>query len=182
MSSAPQSPVSPAEPQRYYGPTTPPPQPTDLGGMGPIPGLNSAPLANPPGPPPSPPHPPPPAMPFSPPERFIPPVELTLLKTLCAEGRLRDVHQVVTQYLLANEPNPLTGQPDLKIFRQALAQAILHNHPVVVSYLFFMRVAKPSEVIHSARGAKSIGIFEVFLEYGWDINQPLAEMSPPMLG
>jgi hypothetical protein len=110
------------------------------------------------------------------------PTEARLLETLSAEGKLRDVHQILAQYLLAREPNPHTGQHQLGIFDRAPALAINNNHPVVVAYLFFMRVGKPSDYIYNALRLKSMNMFQVFLDYGWDINQPVHQMSTPILG
>jgi hypothetical protein len=68
------------------------------------------------------------------------------------------------------------------MFQGSISEAIEHQQPVIVSYLFNMRVGKPAEYIFSALKARSTSIFEVFLYYGWDINQPVTQMTPPALG
>jgi hypothetical protein len=99
-------------------------------------------------------------------------------------GRLQEVHQILFQYLLepGHGPHPVTGQFDLNIFGTSLAEAIIHKQPHIVSYLFNMRVGRPSEFVTTACQASSAGIFQVFLHYGWDINQPVGRLDPPALG
>lgn len=161
------------ESQHYHNPSTPPSQSTDLGLLVDISGVHM--------PPPSPPHPPP--RPTSPAARiYVAPTETELLPVLSAAGKLRDVHQILVQYLLAHEPDPVTGKLDLTMFTRSICQAIASKQPAVVSYLFFMRVGKPSDYIFHACQARSTSIFEIFLQHGWDINQPVAQMDTPVLG
>jgi hypothetical protein len=112
------------------------------------------------------------------------PAPAVVLEAACAAGRLQEVHQILLQYLLepGHGPHPITGQLNLGIFGSALAEAITHEQPHVVSYLFNMRVGRPSEFISSACQASSASIFQVFLHYGWDINQPVGRLDPPALG
>lgn len=166
----------PEEPRRYHAPSTPPPQSTDLG--------HSVRNIDPHLPPrlPSPPHPPHPHPPSPIIRPYIAPTETEVSTTLSAEGNLREVHQIIAQYILAHEPDPVTGDLDLSMFRRSLGEAIVCNQPAVVSYLFRMRVGEPSEYVYHALLARSISVFEVFLRYGWDINQPVWQTEPPMLG
>jgi hypothetical protein len=60
--------------------------------------------------------------------------------------------------------------------------AVNYDHATILSYLFFMRVGEPSAYLYCAPRAKSCSIFQVFLDYGWDINQPLERTKPPALG
>lgn len=116
------------------------------------------------------------------PRRYVAPTEAELLSVFSAAGKLRDVHQVLVQYLLAHEPDPVTGELDLTVFTRSICQAIASEQPAVVSYLFFMRVGKPSDYIFNACRVRSTSIFEVFLQHGWDINQPVDQKDAPVLG
>jgi hypothetical protein len=169
-------PTPPDESQHYLVPSTPPPQSTDLGDL-----VNTSGVHLPQPGPPSPPHPPP--RPTSPAARiYVAPTESELLAVLSAAGKLRDVHQILAQYILAHEPDPVTGQLDLSMFTKSVCQAIASNRPAIVSYLFFMRVGRPSDYVFHALKARSTSIFEIFLQHGWDINQPVAQMEAPVLG
>ena len=108
-------------------------------------------------------------------------VEIKLLKLASTEGRLQDIHQNLSQYLLTQSPD-ISGKLRLSIFYESIVEAILHQYPSVLSYLFFMRVGKPRFYTKTAIEIRSPAIFQVFLEYGWDINEPLERTMPPPLG
>lgn len=170
---------SPSDELQHYPdpvPSTPPSQSTDLGVSADISGVRMLQRG-----PPSPPHPPP-QLPFPVVPVYIAPTEAQLLEVLSAEGKLQDVHQILAQYLLAHKPDRTTGRLDLNMFQGSISEAIKHQQLVIISYLFNMRVGKPSEYILNALEARSSSIFEIFLHYGWDINQPVAQMTPPVLG
>ena len=109
-------------------------------------------------------------------------VEIKLLKLASTEGRLQDVHQILLQYLLTQTPDNISGKLRLGIFYESIVEAILHQHPLVLSYLFFMRVGEPRFYTKTAIKVRSPSIFQVFLEYSWDINEPLERTMPPALG
>lgn len=144
-------------------------------------------LETPPSPstaPPRPPTPPPGLLipPPRPPPRGPKPAEVRLLKLASAEGRLKDVHQILSQYLLTQTPDTATGRLKLNLFHESITESIATNQPAVLSYLFFMRVGVPSLYIRSALRARSPTVFQVFLDYGWDINEPVERTMAPALG
>jgi hypothetical protein len=109
-------------------------------------------------------------------------VEIKILKLASTEGRLQDIHQILSQYLLTQAPDSITGKLRLSIFYESIVEAILHQYPSILSYLFFMRVGEPAFFIKTAIEVRSPAIFQVFLDYGWDINEPLERTMPPALG
>lgn len=164
--------------------STPPPELTGLQ-FDPLrvsPGLRSVPPSPPPG---RPPRTPPLGLatkPLAQPPREPDPVEVGLLKLASRSGCLRDVHQILSQYILTQAPDPTTGRLWLYLFGESITEAIAHHHTIILSYLFFKRVGEPSLHVRSAIDARSSAIFQVFLDYGWNINEPLERTMPPALG
>jgi hypothetical protein len=116
-----------------------------------------------------------------PPSKPIP-VEVGLLKLATAAGSLQDVHQILSQYILAQSPDPTTGQIKLTLFHSSIVEAITKNYSTILSYLFYMRVGEPYSSIYLALQGRSSAIFEVFLNHGWNINEPIQRTQPPALG
>lgn len=134
------------------------------------------------GPPPLPVLPPNPTRPQIQPPRGPEPVQVNLLKLASRAGKLQDVHQILMQYILRQTPDPITGRFRLYLFHESIREAIHHNRPIILSYLLFMRVGEPSLYLSPALEARSSSIFQVFLDYGWNINEPLERTRPPTLG
>lgn len=181
------SPPSPLEPRDHEGLSTPPLESIDLLYQvlpyEPLPEIGCE------SPPPSPsninlpprPRTPPPGLrrgPFKRPD----PVEVGLLKLATVAGCLQDVHQILSQYIITQTPDPTTGRLRLCLFCGSITEAIARNHTAILSYLFFMRVGEPKWYINDAIKAKSAPVFQVFLDYGWDINKPLQRAMAPALG
>jgi hypothetical protein len=110
------------------------------------------------------------------------PVDVELLRQASAQGQLQDVHQILSQYLVTQAPDPATGELKLTVFCDSIPEAIAHNHPKILSYLFFMHVGEPSLYVNEAIKARSSAIFEVFLRFGWNINKPVERTMAPALG
>ncbi|TAQ86990.1 hypothetical protein B7494_g4695 [Chlorociboria aeruginascens] len=110
------------------------------------------------------------------------PAEVILLKLASSAGSLQDVHQILSQFIVTQAPNPTTGELWLYQFSESITEAIINNDPIILSYLFFMHVGIPHFYLSSAIEARSSAIFQVFLDYGWQINKPLQRTMPPALG
>lgn len=133
-----------------------------------------------------------PPRPRTPSERFLEdlqrrmpikrPIEVELLRKASSQGRLQDVHQILSQYLLTQVPDSTTGRLRLGILCDSILEAIAHNHLHILSYLFFMRVGEPFFYLKHAIDTRSHAVFEVFLQYGWDINKPVERTMAPALG
>lgn len=168
---------------------TPPPQSSDIPGrliLTAVSPVREDRVVEPPSPPAAQPPPPPPLprtlpsslrLAINEPDR----IEVRLLKLASTEGRLQDVHQILSQYLLSQAPDT-SGRLQLGLFYESVVEAILHQYPSVLSYLFFMRIGEPRYYAKTAIEARSTAIFQVFLEYGWDLNEPLERTMPPALG
>lgn len=110
------------------------------------------------------------------------PVEVELLRLATAAGSLQDVHQILSQYILTQSPDRTTGQLKLALFHTSIVEAIAKNYSIILSYLFYMRVGEPSSSMYLALQVRSSTIFEIFLNYGWNINEPIQRTQPPALG
>lgn len=112
-----------------------------------------------------------------------PPPELPVAVLLrhARAGRLQDAHQMLCQYIMTLTLDSTTGRPELGLFNESVKAAIANRHAPLVSYLFFFGIGKPSLCIEDALKARSTAIFEVFLEYRWDINKPLGRNKAPPL-
>lgn len=98
-------------------------------------------------------------------------------------GNLQDVHTTLCQYMSTQTPDPQTGRLDLRLFSEHIATAIENKHPAVLSYLFSMRVGESSSFVNYALMFQSpAAIFQVFLDYGWDINELRVRSHVPVLG
>jgi len=109
-------------------------------------------------------------------------IEVGLLKLATASGSLEDVHQILSQYISTQTPDLKTGRLWLSIFGESIREAIAKDHSVILSYLFFMRVGAPTTFVHYAITTRSSTIFQVFLDYGWNIDEPIERAMAPALG
>lgn len=181
------SPLSLPESLDYEGLSTPPLESIELSGQArpfdPLPEVGSETPPSPPNVPPRPPTPPPGLLTglLRTPKRADA-IEVELLKLATTAGCLQDVHQILSQYILTQSPDSTTGKLDLHLFCGSIREAIAKNHTTILSYLFFMRIGEPSLYIGYALEARSATVFQVFLDYGWDINKPLERAMAPALG
>jgi hypothetical protein len=115
-------------------------------------------------------------------QKGLDPAEVRALREASAVGCLQDVHQILLYYILTQSPHPITGRLLLYSFHEAVSVAITYDYTSILSYLFFMCVGEPSEYFYSAIMKEAASVFEVLLNYGWNINHPLEETKPPALG
>ena len=148
----------------------------DLGSAPPPPWLRSSSL-NSSITPPAPPTPPPGVI-----DRDPNVIEVGLLKLATATGSLEDVHQILSRYISTQTPDPTTGRLWLSLFGESIREAITRDHSFILSYLFFMRVGVPVAYVPHAITTRSSTIFQVFLDYGWNINEPIERTIAPALG
>ncbi|KAI9746732.1 MAG: hypothetical protein M1818_000447 [Claussenomyces sp. TS43310] len=105
-----------------------------------------------------------------------------LLREASKEGSLQEVHAILSRHIVSQLPDNVTGQLRLTIFYESVREAIYLQYTSILSYLFFMRVGEPSVYIDAALEARSVDIFQVFLDYGWNLNKPLDRTKAPALG
>lgn len=102
----------------------------------------------------------------------------------CYEAaRKGDVAEVQKQVRhLLHEPQPTTAAvPDPAWLSGSLDIAVQHENLEIVHFLLSMDVARGDLPVESAVRQRAKGVLELFLHYGWDINQPLRRNEPPAL-
>jgi hypothetical protein len=97
-------------------------------------------------------------------------------------GSLREAHETLCWYMSTQTPDLVTGELELYHLQESIRAAIANNQPSLLSYLFFMRIGEPSFFVEDALQVRSPEVFQVFLHYGWDINQPRGRHLAPALG
>lgn len=116
----------------------------------------------------------------------ISPAELELanrLNTAAATGDVSIVRQILTGWPF--KP-PLTSSPtyytdQLWPFHLALQTSIRKKQVDVLSCVLSFGMKINGSGISDAIDARSQGVFQAFLDNGWDINTPLSGMEPPAL-
>lgn len=63
-----------------------------------------------------------------------------------------------------------------------MSHAISSNKVFLVKELLRRKMPLTSWYVHKALEAKAKDILEIFFDNGWDINQPMSTMNPPILG
>jgi len=111
----------------------------------------------------------------------VPPKEVETLKSACTFGQVNEVHGILSYYLMKHPVNPYTGRPNVSIFRSSLQTAVKLDRPVIVSYLLFNRIGEDCLPVYEAVQSASLAVFQVFLDYGWNINEPRGKLHPPAL-
>ena len=72
-------------------------------------------------------------------------------------------------------------KPHPKWLYRSLAAAIINGNVEIVRFLLDEKVVDGDLPIESAVRGQSSEVLELFLQYGWDINRPLARNEPPAL-
>jgi hypothetical protein len=98
-----------------------------------------------------------------------------MLEGFCAQGNLDELKRY----------NPLVLEMrckrrlDLSCYNGCIIKAMQAERMDIVD--FFLRSGlfnRKDMPIHDAIQAKSIPVLQLFLDYGWDINQPLNDVTP----
>ena len=112
---------------------------------------------------------------------YDPSMDIEQVTNASAAGQLNEVHRLLSKYISMQLPDVETGQIDLRLFSPALSAAVTNHHKTIVSYLLFMRLPLTCLPTTEAIRTKSSSIFQTFLDYGWDINEPMSRITPPAL-
>ena len=107
----------------------------------------------------------------------LPPVEIEQLKTASAAGDLAVVESIFSSLLT----RPPAEQIKKHRLIDSLWLALANHHLPVVSFLLSQGV--PMNVYHFiyAVEKKLYHFLQLFLDYGWDINEPINLATPPPL-
>jgi hypothetical protein len=108
------------------------------------------------------------------------PIQISLCYQAALDGDLNKVKEQVQQLLHA--PNSWQAdKPTPAWFFESLSAAIQRNDVEIVRYLVDVGVAEGSLPGEIAVRSEAFGILELFLQRGWDINEPMARHEPPVL-
>jgi hypothetical protein len=98
-------------------------------------------------------------------------------RALCIDGNLQEFREVF------DLSRPHSGSQDFEIgdFYKVMVEAIKRDRADFVEELFFRGFPMDQEHALVAVKANATSSFEVFLKNNWNINQPLDELTPPVL-
>jgi hypothetical protein len=108
-------------------------------------------------------------------------MEVELCRQAACRGDVEEVKKQVRQLLHERRPSSEQEHPHPTWLYQSLAVAITNRNVELVRYLLDEDVANGNLPFESAVRAQAFEVLELFLQYGWDINQPLARNEPPAL-
>ncbi|KAL8838555.1 MAG: hypothetical protein Q9176_004952 [Flavoplaca citrina] len=109
------------------------------------------------------------------------------LEAACQSGDLELTHRLHSAWLNKQHPDPTTGLIQIKGWHLAASQAVQHNHPACLAYLFRhgYRVDEWNNLAilasHTASTSGDTRCLQVLLDHGWDINSPEPHNEPPVL-
>ncbi|KAJ5259939.1 hypothetical protein N7497_011246 [Penicillium chrysogenum] len=99
------------------------------------------------------------------------------LRSLCVEGNLKDFHDAMDS-LFSNSQTEVFDIVDL---HDVMIEAIQRDRVALVSILLFYGLTITPSYTQMATAYKAKGVLECFLEAGWDINEPVDALKPPVL-
>lgn len=96
----------------------------------------------------------------------------------CINGSIEKFQEVFDSRLSGPEPH----EYDIRDFYKVMIQAIRLDDTQFINELF--RRGLPMDQLYALEAvkAKAKRALQVFLDHGWDINQPMSELKPPVLG
>ncbi|KAH0551572.1 hypothetical protein GP486_007210 [Trichoglossum hirsutum] len=98
--------------------------------------------------------------------------DINELRTASASGDLATVKEVFAQ-------RQTSDKREINFFRGALYDAIENSRYEVASYLLSAGVPLNMSVVVLATQSKSYTALQLFLDYNWDINEPVLRMDRP---
>lgn len=105
------------------------------------------------------------------------PPDIEQLRVASACGDLAAVQMILSRSL-ARRPSE---QIERRRFVVALAAAVTNNHVLITAHLLYHGVPLNIGLFVCATKMKSYPMLQLFLDYGWDINEPIDRASPPPL-
>lgn len=105
------------------------------------------------------------------------PPDIEQLKVASACGDLAAV-QIILSRSLARRTSE---QIEKRRFVVALAAAVTNNHVLIAAHLLYHGVPLNIGLFVCATKMKSYPMLQLFLDCGWDINEPIDRVSPPPL-
>ncbi|KAJ6088408.1 Ankyrin repeat protein [Penicillium sp. IBT 16267x] len=103
---------------------------------------------------------------------------LEKLRVLCVNGDM----QGFVKTLDSLRPNPRSEDFDICDFYGVMIEAIKRDDAQFIKELFHRGLPMDPLYAFEALEAKSKSALEIFIQYGWDINQSMSELCPSVLG
>jgi hypothetical protein len=101
-----------------------------------------------------------------------------LLRNACRRGDVAQV-EIASRGILGTMSEP---RPDLACFNGVITSAIESGQIGVVQHFLNSELFNRDKLpVHAAVQAKSTVVLELFLDHGWNINQPCDRDKPPLL-
>lgn len=104
-----------------------------------------------------------------------PPAILKEMHVLCVSGNIRKFRQII-ESLLSSEHFEICD------FYAIMIEAIKRDHAPFIEELLHRGLQMDPLYVLEAVNARATGALETFLRKGWNINQPVSELKPPVLG
>lgn len=97
---------------------------------------------------------------------------------LCINGSIGKFQEVLDSQLSGPEPHEF----DIHDFYTVMIQAIRRDDTQFINEL--LRRGLPMDQLYALEAvkAKAKRALQIFLDHGWNINQPMSELKPPVLG
>jgi hypothetical protein len=111
------------------------------------------------------------------PVRYVGPPVIGQLTEASASGNFFKIQAILSQFLA--QPAPKDFELDHLVI--ALARAVKNNHVKVTSYLLSQGIPLKVGLFRHATQVKSYEMLQLFLDHGWNINEPLSYDKPPPL-
>ncbi|KAJ5640912.1 hypothetical protein N7528_000537 [Penicillium herquei] len=108
-----------------------------------------------------------------------PPAILEKIRALCVNG---DIQGFVKTLDLLQHSTPRSGAFDICDLSDVMIEAVKRDDAQFMKELLNRDLPMDSLYAIEAVEAKSKNALEVFLQYEWDINQPMSELRPHVLG
>ena len=113
---------------------------------------------------------------------YVRPIQVQLCHEAAAMGDLEGVKDQVRQLLHSPDVPSVGEKPHPAWLYESLSEAIRQNNVEIVRYLLDENVANGDLPVETAVRWQAFEILELFLRYGWDVNQPMGRNEPPVLG
>lgn len=105
------------------------------------------------------------------------------LTTALDLGDFATIDQILDRWPSRPEAEHNSGnyEPGLWPFKLVLSGAIEQDNVQLISLVLDAGLKIELYAVLDALDIESIGIFQTFIDHGWDINEPLGETMPPPL-
>lgn len=105
------------------------------------------------------------------------PATIEKLRCLCADGNLKDFQDTLDSLLSKPQPEVF----EIVDLHDVMMEAIQQDRVEFVSNLLFHGFPINPSYTFKATVCKAKGVLECFLKAGWDINEPVDVLNPPVL-